>query len=71
MDIEQKGDHAMTGPTQYLHVGFILISLANLIVIALMIVVFLLAVTLRRSETPHLSTLATSADTSEMAEGSV
>lgn len=61
----------MTAPTVYLHVGFILISLANLIVIALMIVVFLLAVTLRRPETSHLSTLATSADTSETVEGNI
>lgn len=61
----------MTGPTQYLHSGFILISLANLIVIALMIGVFLLAVTLRRPATSHLSTLATPAETSETAEGNM
>jgi hypothetical protein len=40
----------MDGPAQYLHFGFILISLANLIVIALLIVVFILAVALRRIE---------------------
>jgi hypothetical protein len=37
----------MGGTAQYLHFGFILISVANLIVIALLIVVFVLAVTLR------------------------
>jgi hypothetical protein len=34
----------MNGPAQYPHFGFILISLANLLVIALLIVVFVLAV---------------------------
>jgi len=47
----------MNGPAQYLHVGFILISVANLIVIALLIVVFVLAVALRRPEKQRLSTL--------------
>ena len=47
----------MNGPAQYLHIGFILISLANLIVIALLIVVFALAVALRRPEKQRLSTL--------------
>ena len=47
----------MNGPAQYLHIGFILISVANLIVIALLIVVFLLAVALRRPERQRLSTL--------------
>jgi hypothetical protein len=47
----------MNGPTQYLHFGFILISLANLLVIALLIVVFLLAVALRRPEKQRLSTI--------------
>ena len=47
----------MNGPAQYLHFGFILISLANLIVIALLIVVFVLAVALRRPERQRLSTL--------------
>jgi hypothetical protein len=47
----------MNGPAQYLHFGFILISLANLIVIALLIVVFMLAVALRRPEKQRLSTI--------------
>jgi hypothetical protein len=47
----------MGGPTQYLHIGFILISLANVIVIALLIVVFALAVTLRRPGKQRLSTI--------------
>ena len=47
----------MNGPAQYLHFGFILISLANLLVIALLIVVFVLAVALRPPERQHLSTL--------------
>ncbi len=47
----------MNGPAQYLHFGFILISLANLLVIALLIVVFLLAVALRRPEKQHISTI--------------
>ena len=47
----------MNGPAQYLHFGFILISLANLIVIALLIVVFVLAVALRPPERQCLSTL--------------
>lgn len=37
----------MGGTAQYLHSGFILISVANLTVIALLIMVFVLAVTLR------------------------
>lgn len=49
----------MGGPAQYLHVGFILISLANLIVIALLIVIFILAVTLRRPEKHRISTIET------------
>ena len=44
-------------PPQYLHIGFILISLANLIVIALLIIVFMLAVALRRPEKLRISTL--------------
>ncbi len=70
---EQKGNRAMTGTTQYFHVGFILISLANLVVIALLIVVFILAVLLRRPETSHLSTLATpvNAETSEVTSGTI
>lgn len=47
----------MNGTAQYLHFGFILISLANLLVISLLIVVFLLAVTLRRPEKQRISTL--------------
>ncbi|HLX40453.1 MAG TPA: hypothetical protein VKR42_07970 [Ktedonobacteraceae bacterium] len=47
----------MNGPAQYLHFGFILISLANLLVIVLLIVVFLLAVALRRPEKQRISTL--------------
>jgi hypothetical protein len=47
----------MGGPAVYVHIGFILISLANLIVIALLIVVFVLAVTLRRPEKSHVSTI--------------
>ncbi len=47
----------MNGPALYLHFGFILISVANLIVIALLIVVFALAVSLRRPERQRLSTL--------------
>jgi large-conductance mechanosensitive channel len=47
----------MNGPAQYLHFGFILISVANLVVIALLIVIFMLAVALRPPERQHLSTL--------------
>jgi large-conductance mechanosensitive channel len=47
----------MNSPAQYLHFGFILISLANLLVIALLIVVFMLAVALRRPEKQRLSAL--------------
>ncbi|GAC1402781.1 MAG: hypothetical protein NVS4B12_04200 [Ktedonobacteraceae bacterium] len=47
----------MDGIAQYLHIGFILISVANLIVIALLLLVFVLAVVLRRPEKQHLSTL--------------
>jgi len=47
----------MNSPAQYLHFGFILISVANLIVIALLIVVFMLAVALRRPEKQRLSTI--------------
>jgi len=36
----------MNGPAHYFHWGFILISAANLIVIALMVLVFILAVVL-------------------------
>jgi hypothetical protein len=47
----------MSGPAQYLHWGFILISVANLIVIGLLIVVFVLAVLLRRPGEPRASVL--------------
>ncbi len=49
----------MNSPAQYLHFGFILISLANLLVIVLLIVVFMLAVALRRPERQRPSTLET------------
>jgi hypothetical protein len=54
----------MGGPTLYLHVGFILISLANLFVIALLIVVFALTVTLRRPEKSRISTIEAAPDIS-------
>ncbi len=38
----------MNAPTQYIHAGIIVISIANLIVIALLLVVFALAVIARR-----------------------
>jgi large-conductance mechanosensitive channel len=47
----------MNGPALYLHFGFLLISVANLIVIALLVVVFVLAVALWRPEKQRLSTL--------------
>jgi hypothetical protein len=53
----------MGGTAQYLHAGFILISIANLIVIALLIVVFVLAVTLRRPEKSRISTIEATPDT--------
>jgi NADH:ubiquinone oxidoreductase subunit 3 (subunit A) len=53
----------MGGTAQYLHAGFILISVANLIVIALLIVVFVLAVTLRRPEKSRISTLEAAPET--------
>lgn len=59
----------MNGPAQYLHFGFILISLANLLVIALLIVVFVLAVALRRPERQHLSTLEASSELEEADDG--
>jgi uncharacterized membrane protein len=66
----------MDGPVQYLHFGFMLISLANLIVIALLIVVFMLTLALRRPEKQHLSTLeavpkAEEARERDLAEGEV
>jgi len=66
----------MNGPAQYLHIGFILISVANLIVIALLIVVFVLAVALRRPEKQRLSTFEARPELEEagdraLAEGEV
>jgi hypothetical protein len=53
----------MGGTAQYLHAGFFLISIANLIVIGLLIVVFVLAVTLRRPEKTRISTIEAAPDT--------
>ena len=58
----------MNSPAQYLHFGFLLISLANLCVIALLIVVFLLAVTLRRPAKQRLSTIGAGAEAMAQAE---
>ena len=52
----------MGGPAQYLHAGFILISVANLIVIALLLVVFVLAVVLRRPEKSRTSIIEETPD---------
>jgi mannose/fructose/N-acetylgalactosamine-specific phosphotransferase system component IIC len=57
----------MAGPAQYLHLGFILISLANLMVIALLIVVFVLAVTLRRPAKQRLSPIEAAPESGEAA----
>jgi large-conductance mechanosensitive channel len=59
----------MNDPAQYLHFGFILISVANLVVIALLIVVFVLAVALRRPERQHLSTIEAVAHPDEAGDG--
>ncbi len=59
----------MNGPAQYLHLGFILISVANLIVIALLIVVFVLAVALRPPEKQRLSTLEARPELEEAGDG--
>jgi len=59
----------MNGPAQYLHFGFILISRANLLVIALLIVVFVLAVVLRRPERQRLSTIEAVAHPDEVGDG--
>lgn len=48
----------MNGPAQYVHAGFFLISVANLVIIALLVMVFVLAVALRRPGEPRISTLA-------------
>ena len=66
----------MNGPAIYLHIGFILISVANLLVIALLIVIFMLAVALRRPERQRLSTLEARPELEEagdraLAEGEV
>ncbi len=58
----------MDSPAQYLHFGFILISLANLFVIALMILVFVLAVALRRPEKQRLSTIEAAPEREEANE---
>lgn len=47
----------MNGPAVYLQFGFILISLANLIVISLMVLIFALAIVLKLPGKPRLSTL--------------
>lgn len=58
----------MNSPAQYLHVGFLLISLTNLLVIALLIVVFVLAVALRQPEKQRLSTIEAGAGALAQAE---
>lgn len=58
----------MYGPAQYLHFGFILISLANLLVIVLLIVVFVLAAALRLPEKHRLSTLEAAPEHNEADE---
>lgn len=47
----------MNSPAVYLQFGLIQVSVANLLVIVLLIVVFVLAVALRRPEKQRLSTL--------------
>ncbi len=59
----------MDGPAQYLQWGFIQISLANLIVIGLMLVVFALAVIARRREKNRTSTLEASPPVTEKMAG--
>jgi len=61
----------MNNPAQYLHFGIILISVANLIVIALLIAVFVLAVALRRPEKQRLSTIEAAAQPDEAGEGEI
>ena len=61
----------MNDPAQYLHLGFILISVANLIVIALLIVVFVLAVALRPPEKQRLSTLEARPELEEVGDGAM
>jgi hypothetical protein len=59
----------MGGPAVYLHIGFILISIANLMVIALLLVVFVLASTLRRPEKSPISTIEAMPDSRETVGG--
>ncbi|GAC1303609.1 MAG: hypothetical protein NVSMB27_43090 [Ktedonobacteraceae bacterium] len=59
----------MNSPALYLHFGFLLISLANLLVIALLIVVFVLAVALRLPEKRHLSTIEAGAQPDAAGDG--
>ncbi len=61
----------MNGPAQYLHFGFILISLANLLVIALLLLIFVLAVVLRLPEKQRLSTLEAIQPPEEAGDGEV
>ena len=61
----------MNSPAQYLHFGFILISVANLLVIALLIIVFSLAVALRLPEKQRLSTIEAVAHPDEAGDGEV
>jgi mannose/fructose/N-acetylgalactosamine-specific phosphotransferase system component IIC len=61
----------MNGPAHYFHLGFLLISVANLIVIALLIVVFVLAVALRPPEKQHLSTLEARPELEEAGDGAM
>lgn len=61
----------MNGPAQYLHFGFILISLANLLVIALLVVIFVLAVALRLPEKQRLSTIEVGAYPDEAGDGEI
>lgn len=59
----------MNSPALYFHFGIILISLANLLVISLLIVVFALAVTLRLPEKHHFSTIEAGTFSDEVEAG--
>lgn len=59
----------MNSPAQYLQFGFISISLANLLVIVLLIVVFILAVTLRRPEKQYIPTIEAETPLDEAGNG--
>lgn len=59
----------LNSPAVYLHFGFILISLANLLVIALLVVVFVLAVALRWPEKQRRSTLEAVPELEEAGNG--